>query len=106
MPFTILSPNIVTLNSGNGGPATAGFKEGDINIILSQPNAIGVCILPAKVKDPHDNNSEKECRVMIGISGYNVDEQGNTTTPILMNSPEHLAAVGCPPFNRAGGQIL
>lgn len=98
MPFTTIAK--LDLNVGEGGPPEVGFKEEDISIILNQPNVMAVRILRARTKA-----GQKECMVMVGVTGYEL-VNGVSTPTLLLDSPEDLAAVGCPPFNRRGGEFL
>lgn len=93
MPITTKSKVFLAGPLTGGGPAY--FHPEDVSIVMSQPGAVAVTVVDAII-----NNTQ--CRVMVAVQEF--DENGVILK--VLDDADHLVAVGCPPFNKAGGVFL
>lgn len=89
MPFTTCSQ--ASFNAGDGGGPSY-FHPEDISIVMSQPGALAVTCMNAIV-------SGVECKVLVAVSAFHE----NRTIAEKLDDQNHLMAIACPPFNKAGG---
>lgn len=96
MPFTTFKDGKIVLGGAGNGDLSY-FHPEDISVILSQPGAMAVEAIRAKV----GVNPTIECVVLIAVQ---FDKSGQITS--RFTSEDHLAALPCPPYTREGGEFF
>lgn len=96
MAFTTVS-NLSISPTQDQPRETPYFHPEDIAILLQQAGAKAVTLVNATI-------DTREVAVLIAVQDFTITDDAITIT--RLQSPQHFAALPCPPFNDQGGKHL